>query len=38
MQLVEIGTGGVPFHAPARTLYESLGCVPFPMAHYCRRL
>ncbi|MDT0571467.1 GNAT family N-acetyltransferase [Streptomyces sp. DSM 3412] len=37
-ELVEIGTGGDTFHAPARALYESLGCVLFPTAHYYRRL
>ncbi|MDX2549814.1 GNAT family N-acetyltransferase [Streptomyces stelliscabiei] len=37
-KLVEIGTGGDAFHAPARALYESLGCVLFPTAHYYRRL
>ncbi len=29
---VEIGTGGDPFHAPARALYESLGCRQIPVA------
>ena len=28
-EVVEIGTGGDPFHAPARALYEKLGCTPF---------
>ncbi|MFF6780176.1 GNAT family N-acetyltransferase [Streptomyces sp. NPDC012510] len=37
-ELVEIGTGGDPFHAPARALYESLGCVPFPTVYYYRQL
>ncbi|MEI5523611.1 GNAT family N-acetyltransferase [Streptomyces brasiliscabiei] len=37
-KLVEIGTGGDPFHAPARALYESLDCVPFPTVYYYRRL
>ncbi len=31
---VEIGTGGDPFHAPARALYESLGCIKWPWAAY----
>ncbi|MFJ6853057.1 hypothetical protein ACIQM3_21460 [Streptomyces sp. NPDC091271] len=31
-EVVEIGTGGDPFHAPARALYESLGCVHIPVA------
>ena len=37
-EVVEIGTGGDPFHAPARGLYESLGCTPFPVAVYYRQL
>ncbi|WP_216590618.1 GNAT family N-acetyltransferase [Streptomyces brasiliscabiei] len=37
-KLVEIGTGGDTFHAPARALYESLGCVPFPTVYYYRQL
>lgn len=37
-QVVEIGTGGDPFHAPARALYESLGCVQLPVAVYYRQL
>ncbi|WP_117208121.1 GNAT family N-acetyltransferase [Allorhizocola rhizosphaerae] len=37
-EVVEIGTGGDPFHAPARALYESLGCTLFPVAHYFRQL
>ncbi|WP_371580046.1 N-acetyltransferase family protein [Streptomyces sp. NBC_01314] len=37
-RLVEIGTGADAFHAPARALYESLGCVPFPTVHYYRQL
>ncbi|MBW1599814.1 GNAT family N-acetyltransferase [Streptomyces sp. JJ38] len=37
-EVVEIGTGGDPFHAPARALYESLGCTPFPVTVYYRRL
>ncbi|MFJ4467717.1 GNAT family N-acetyltransferase [Streptomyces sp. NPDC089424] len=35
---VEIGTGGDAFHAPARALYESLGCTPFPVTYYYREL
>lgn len=35
---VEIGTGGDDFHAPARALYESLGCVQLPVAVYYRKL
>lgn len=37
-EVVEIGTGLDPFHAPARALYEKLGCVPVPVAYYYRRL
>ncbi|MDR6317759.1 GNAT family N-acetyltransferase [Actinoplanes couchii] len=33
-----IGTGGDDFHAPARALYESLGCTPFPLVTYYREL
>jgi ribosomal protein S18 acetylase RimI-like enzyme len=35
---VEIGTGGDAFHAPARALYESLGCIKLPVAVYFREL
>jgi ribosomal protein S18 acetylase RimI-like enzyme len=34
----EIGTGGDAFHAPARALYESLGCIKVPAAVYFREL
>jgi ribosomal protein S18 acetylase RimI-like enzyme len=37
-EVVEIGTGGDDFHAPARALYESLGCVQLPVAVYFRTL
>lgn len=37
-RIVEIGTGGDPFHAPARALYESLGCTQIPVAVYIREL
>ncbi|MFM9373142.1 GNAT family N-acetyltransferase [Streptomyces sp. Da 82-17] len=37
-KMVEIGTGGDAFHAPARALYESLGCVKLPTAVYFREL
>ncbi len=36
--MVEIGTGGDDFHAPARAFYESLGCVKLPLAVYYRTL
>jgi len=35
---VEIGTGGDAFHAPARALYEGLGCIKLPVAVYFREL
>jgi ribosomal protein S18 acetylase RimI-like enzyme len=31
-EVVTIGTGGDGFHAPARALYETLGCTPLPVA------
>ncbi|MFF5344252.1 GNAT family N-acetyltransferase [Streptomyces althioticus] len=37
-EVVEIGTGGDPFHAPARALYERLGCTVLPTAVYYRQL
>ena len=37
-EVVAIGTGGDPFHAPARALYESLGCTLLPVAVYYRQL
>lgn len=37
-EVVQIGTGGDPFHAPARALYESLGCTMLPVAVYYRQL
>jgi len=37
-EVVEIGTGGDPFHAPARALYEKLGCIAVPVTVYYRRL
>jgi ribosomal protein S18 acetylase RimI-like enzyme len=37
-EVVEIGTGGDPFHAPARALYERLGCTPLPVTVYYRTL
>jgi len=39
VEVVTIGTGGTDsFHAPARALYESLGCVPVQVAVYFRHL
>ncbi|HET6710784.1 GNAT family N-acetyltransferase [Amycolatopsis sp.] len=37
-EVVEIGTGGDPFHAPARALYERLGCTALPLTVYYREL
>ena len=37
-EMVEIGTGGDDFHAPARAFYESLGCIKLPVAVYFRTL
>ena len=37
-EVVEIGTGGDAFHAPARACYERLGCTPVPVTVYYRRL
>ena len=37
-EVVEISTGGDRFHAPARALYERLGCTPVPVSVYYRRL
>jgi ribosomal protein S18 acetylase RimI-like enzyme len=37
-EVVEIGTGNDPFHAPARALYEKLGCTELPIAVYYRQL
>jgi len=36
--VVTIGTGGDEFHAPARALYETLGCTALPTAVYYREL
>jgi ribosomal protein S18 acetylase RimI-like enzyme len=39
VEVVTIGTGGTDsFHAPARALYESLGCVPVHVAYYFKQL
>jgi ribosomal protein S18 acetylase RimI-like enzyme len=35
---VEVSTGGDPFHAAARALYESLGFVGVPIVGYARTL
>ena len=38
VEVVVIGTGGDPFHAPARALYESLGCTHVPVEVYFKQL
>jgi ribosomal protein S18 acetylase RimI-like enzyme len=37
-EVVTIGTGGDRFHAPARALYEALGCTALPVVVYYREL
>ena len=34
--MVHVGTGGDPFHASARRLYESLGFYGYPVVDYTR--
>jgi hypothetical protein len=34
MDIVAVGTGGDPGHAPARALYESLGYTALPGVRY----
>lgn len=38
VEVVAIGTGGDPFHAPARTFYERLGMIPLPVVVYFKEL
>jgi ribosomal protein S18 acetylase RimI-like enzyme len=39
VEVATIGTGGTDaFHAPARALYESLGCIPVHVAVYFKQL
>lgn len=38
VEVVALGTGGDPFHAPARSLYESLGFTPFPGVYYFKAI
>jgi ribosomal protein S18 acetylase RimI-like enzyme len=38
VEVVTIGTGGDWFHAPARALYETMGCTPFPNVYYFKQL
>ena len=37
-RIVEIAAGGDGFHAPARMLYERLGCTPYPVTVYFKEL
>ena len=38
VEVVEVGTGGDDFHAPARALYESLGFTMIPVAAYLKKI
>lgn len=38
VEVVGVGTGGDPFHTPARGLYESLGFTQIPIAGYLKGL
>jgi len=38
VEVVELGTGGDWFHAPARAFYEGLGMTPFPTVRYYKEL
>lgn len=38
VDVVEIGTGGDDFHAPARALYESLGFTMIPVVAYLKQI
>lgn len=38
VHVVGVGTGGDPFHAPARHLYESLGFSLIPLAAYLKSI
>ena len=38
VEVVALGTGGDPFHAAARSLYESLGFTPFPGVYYFKAI
>jgi ribosomal protein S18 acetylase RimI-like enzyme len=38
VNVVEIGTGGDPFHTPAQALYESLGFKKIPTANYLKQV
>jgi len=38
MDLVEVGTGEDPGHAPARRSYEKAGYTPLPLVRYYKAL
>ncbi len=38
IELVEVGTGGDPGHAPARRSYEKAGYIPLPIVRYYQHL
>lgn len=38
VEVAVIGTGGDAFHAPARALYSSLGCIELPVAVFFKQL
>ena len=38
VEVVTIGSGGDAFHAPARALYERLGCTPLPVTVFFKEL
>jgi GNAT superfamily N-acetyltransferase len=38
LRYAQVGTGGDPSHAPARSTYEKLGFVPLPLVSYYTKL
>jgi len=38
LNLVNVGTGGDPGHAPARRLYEDVGFEPLQLVNYYRAI
>jgi len=38
IHVAAIGTGGDPFHAPARAFYSSLGCTELPISVFYKQL
>ena len=38
VKYAHVGTGGDPFHAPARLAYEKCGFVPLPLMRYYKKL